>query len=161
MDLRNYGRISKKHQRGSRWMEDWLFSRSLDFDWLCNVVGFERIRLQFPIKSLLNWIRVKVQRWICDVAVVGVMKIDFNRLMIVIYWLVRICSHRYGREYADPYAIGHGVGPVPGGYGVRRGRGCMTKKVEKFKGRHCGSVQKKSLQVDEKKAEYKLFIYLG
>lgn len=25
--------------------------------------------------------------------------------------------YRYGREYTDPF-IGHGIGPVPGGYGV-------------------------------------------
>lgn len=26
----------------------------------------------------------------------------------------------YGREFADPYTMGHGVGPVPGGYGMYR-----------------------------------------
>lgn len=55
-------------------------------------------------------------------------KIDFNclnscSLMVVVIeipLLIHDCC-RYGREaYADPYTLGHGVGPVPGGYGVRR-----------------------------------------
>ena len=41
-----------------------------------------------------------------------------------------IASHRYGREFADPYTLGHGVGPVPGGYGVRE-----AKKRKKMKRR--------------------------
>lgn len=42
--------------------------------------------------------------------------------------LIEIILHRYGREFADPYTMGHGVGPVPGGYGVRR------KKTQQMKG---------------------------
>lgn len=46
--------------------------------------------------------------------------------------LIGIPAHRYGREYADPYTIGHGVGPVPGGYGVRRRIGeAVANKEEK------------------------------
>lgn len=41
-------------------------------------------------------------------------------VVIEIPLLIHDCC-RYGREaYADPYTLGHGVGPVPGGYGVRR-----------------------------------------
>lgn len=42
--------------------------------------------------------------------------------------LIEIILHRYGREFADPYTMGHGVGPVPGGYGVSR------KKMQQMKG---------------------------
>lgn len=94
-------------------------------------------RLWFPVKSPPNWIRRRL--WTTE----GVEENWFQlpqllQLLMVVVIEIPLLIHdccRYGREaYADPYALGHSVGPVPGGYGVRRNgrrRTGSTKRILK------------------------------
>lgn len=105
--------------------------------------------LWLPVKSLPNWIPPRRRRtctmmtnelieeeWPLEIRFDWSWFLFFGWLEFL-YWpcLVLHCpstqSPRYGREaYADPYSMGHGVGPVPGGYGVRR-----TKRRRRRRGR--------------------------